>query len=220
MVVTVPNRAAYGGREYSIEEFARAWFDHWEIGAAGGDGELLNRGILLLVSRGDRVARIELGAEWGRGWDAYAQEIMDERIVPAFTLRKYNKGVVDGSWALLDLAARGPSGSPPGHLGRFLRTLAGPAFAHTPFPVWLSVLVFMSGLAMIILACRDLPNKKRLFLIGLILVAGALVFWMLLALFAVLFRSRSAGSSGGGFRSAGGFGGGGFSGGGGATGRW
>lgn len=44
----------------SVEQYARQLFDHWGPGFKDR-----NYGILLLVSVGDRKARIELGAGWG-----------------------------------------------------------------------------------------------------------------------------------------------------------
>lgn len=221
VVVTISGKGEYGGWEHSIEDFAREWFDHWEIGFTGEGGELRNQGILLLVSRGDRAARIELGADWGRGWDGYAQEIMDEQMVPAFARGDYNTGVTEGVWGLLDMAARGPEGTAPGHLSRIVHAVGGRAFMHTPVPVWVSLLLGLVGLGMVVQSQRKPEPDNTLLLLGLTLLVGAFIFWVLLFLIVVIFQSHFGNSSGGGgFGSAGGFGGGGFSGGGGATGRW
>lgn len=62
IVVTIEKMTNHNGdREMRIETFAHFLFDKWEIGIAkldGVDPEKLNRGILLLVSKGDRKARI------------------------------------------------------------------------------------------------------------------------------------------------------------------
>ena len=58
IVVTMSSLASHGAAFLTIEEYARRLFDEWGIGS-----EQRNYGMLLLVSQGDRQARIELGAE-------------------------------------------------------------------------------------------------------------------------------------------------------------
>lgn len=221
VVVTISGKGEYGGWDHSIEDFAREWFDHWGIGLTGADGEFRNQGILLLVSRGDRAARIELGADWGRGWDGFAQEIMDDRMVPAFARGDYDTGVTEGTWALLDMATRGPEGTAPDHLSRTVHAVGARAFVHTPVPAWASLLLALAGLGMVVQSRRKPETDRTLLLLGLTLLVGAFIFWVLLLLIAMIFPFHYGNSSGGGgFGSTGGFGGGGSSGGGGATGRW
>ena len=59
IVVTIGSMGQYGADRYTIEQYARALFDEWGVGF-----EEWNFGMLLLVSQGDRRARIELGASW------------------------------------------------------------------------------------------------------------------------------------------------------------
>lgn len=226
VVVTIPRRAEYGGQDQSIEDFARAWFGHWGIVARGPEGEERNHGILLLVSVHDRAARIELGADWGREWDAYAQHVMDRTIVPRFQTGDYGAGTLEGVRSLLTMARLGPSASPPDRAGRLLDSLTGGAVGRTPLPTALVVLLLAAGIGLFVLSFFMPEHRQSLLLAGAVLVVAALVIWVLLVLLALMFRGRSGhpggGGSGttGGFRSSGGFGGGGFSGGGGATGRW
>jgi uncharacterized protein len=77
VVVTIPSLAKYDGSD--IDSYARALFDKWGIGSQSN-----NYGILLLVSVGDRKARIELGAGWGGTKDETARMVMDDIIVPNF----------------------------------------------------------------------------------------------------------------------------------------
>ena len=58
VVVTIPSLAKYDAS--NIESYARGLFHNWGIGS-----QAHNYGVLLLVSVGDRKARIELGAAWG-----------------------------------------------------------------------------------------------------------------------------------------------------------
>ena len=63
LVVTIPSLDFHDACG-PIERYARALFDRWGIGAPER-----NLGMLLLVARGDRKARIELGRAWGRRKD-------------------------------------------------------------------------------------------------------------------------------------------------------
>ena len=75
----------------SIEEFATALFNKYGIGNLPK-----NDGVLLLIARKDRKARIELGAGYGRKRDADAAEIMQDAILPAFKKNRYAEGVTKG----------------------------------------------------------------------------------------------------------------------------
>ena len=75
---------AYGVAGYTIERYATALFNEWGIGS-----QQRNYGMLLLVSLGDRRARIELGAGWGLDYNRQSQNIMDSLIVPSFKQGAY-----------------------------------------------------------------------------------------------------------------------------------
>lgn len=62
IVVTIESISKYGSPGLRIETFARLLFDQWQIGPAKLVKTPWNYGILLLVSKNDRMARIELGA--------------------------------------------------------------------------------------------------------------------------------------------------------------
>jgi uncharacterized protein len=89
--VTIRSLAAMDASSRSIEGYARELFDHWGIGSQDR-----NVGMLLLVSLGDRKARIELGADWGGRHDAAAASVMQDLIVPAFKRGDYSTGIVAG----------------------------------------------------------------------------------------------------------------------------
>lgn len=101
VVVTIPSLAKYDGR--NIESYTRALFDNWGIGSQKG-----NYGILLLVSVGDRKARIELGAAWAGAKGDTARMIMQDIMVPNFKKGDYSSGILQGVQAL-DTMARGNS---------------------------------------------------------------------------------------------------------------
>ncbi len=241
MVVTIGSMARFGGEGYSIEKFARAWFNHWTIGS---------RGILLLVSRDDRKARIELGVDWGTRFDARAARIMDEDILPKFKKSDYSGGLADGVKALAAMAKTGPEGhdSIVDRAAAMVRGLGGPN-ARTPLPLY-AVLALLGIGTLMVLGCFfvEPPERYRVLLNGVGMIAAALVFWVVLSVIGVLALgwlllrygntssrrrdrgdgdawgartvSDSSGGDSGGGGSSGGDSGGGGSGGGGASGSW
>ncbi|MCA9987324.1 MAG: TPM domain-containing protein [Anaerolineales bacterium] len=106
-VVTIPSLADQNAADYSIERYAAALFSIWGIGSAEK-----NLGMLLVVSRDDRWARIELGADWDRSADNDAQKIMDNDIIPQFKVENYSAGIVNGVEGLAALAVAEPAPTP------------------------------------------------------------------------------------------------------------
>ena len=192
IVVTIESMAKHGGARLRIESFAMLLFNQWEIGHAKINDQTWNTGILLLISKLDRKARIELGAGWGREKDGLCRQIMDRLIIPDFKNDEFSKGIVAGVGAL-DKMARGK------------------ALPRRPRPWWhyaLVIGVIGLGIFMVVSMIRRGAS------------GWAWLFWG--AIFAVigylLYTTLTRSSRGGGF-SGGSFGGG-FSGGGGATGSW
>lgn len=108
IVVTIESMAQYGGQGMNIEKFAYELFNQWGIGYESVNGVAWNRGVLLLISRDDRKARIELGATWGRGADTYCQQVLDEQIIPNFKDGRFSQGILAGVVALDKLARNEP----------------------------------------------------------------------------------------------------------------
>lgn len=100
IVVTIESMAKHGGNDLRIETFATLLFDQWQVGLKKLGNQEWNTGILLLVSRDDRKARIELGAGWGRTEDALCQQIMDGHIIPQFKQGQFSAGITVGVEAL------------------------------------------------------------------------------------------------------------------------
>ena len=98
-VVTITSLSKHDANSYSVEDYARNLFDHWGIGYKDH-----NYGILLLISKEDRKARIELGAEWGRTQDHKMQKIMDRVIIPKFKENDFENGILEGVIALQNFA--------------------------------------------------------------------------------------------------------------------
>lgn len=194
IVVTIDSMANQGGAGLRIETYARMLFDQWGIGPEKIGDSPWNYGLLLLVSRDDRKARIELGAGWRHDQDVAAQHIMDSLIIPRFRQGDFSGGIVAGVDALDKLA-------------RNLRLPSKPVPASS----------FWIGAAGIALAVFTVISLGRRGSNGWAWLFWGVVFSIVGTLLYHLLTSR-LGSSGRGY-SGGSFGGG-FSGGGGATGSW
>ena len=217
VVVTINDMARYGWTG-SIETFATLWFNAWGIGAQD-----TNQGILLLISVGDRKARIELGKAWGDRWDGYSQGIMNDTIVPHFKNGAFARGTVEGVQALGEMARLTPYGVPPapGALRQIGQAWASDEKVSplSPLGIRLALPLLAVGILCLVLACFMPDQRKWLLWIGIGLIVLALALWLIVGVVALFSRGRRGGGSGGGYSSSSGFGGG-SSGGGGATGSW
>ena len=200
VVVTINSMAEHGVAGVKIETFARILFDQWQIGPANLQGKTWNNGMLLLVSKEDRKARIELGAGWGLAKNGVTQQIMDEQIIPQFKQGNFSAGITAGAESLEKMA----------------RGLELPKPAAIPAPWWqpwlmagLLVLAVVSIISLIRSGNRGWAWLGWGLALGLV---GTIIYQLLNN------NSNSSGSSGG--YSGGSFGGGGFSGGGGSSGSW
>lgn len=105
IVVTIKSMAAHTQEVRNIEAFAMLLLNQWGIGFHDEKtGKSWNYGILMLISKNDRRARIELGADWGHEKDALCQQIMNDHIVSRFKLGDYGGGIVAGVDALDKMA--------------------------------------------------------------------------------------------------------------------
>lgn len=217
VVVTVSRMDNYLPDSTGIESFARRWFDSWGIGS-----QAKNDGMLVLVSTGDRKARIELGAAWERRFDEFSKRLMDRKMVPEFKNANYGGGVLAAVQSLAEIAKAGSKASPPDQ-SLTDRILNHPimVFSREENPISKKggslavVLVAIVGLGCL-LAAIGLPEyRKRLVILGLVLVGIAIFFWIVAAI--LLMWGWVTGKVQ--IRGGGGFGGG-SSGGGGASGGW
>lgn len=183
VVVTVSSLAQYGASD--IEAYARALFDQWGIGYQD-----YNYGVLLLISAGDRKARIELGAAWAHRKDETARMIMQEIIIPQFKRGSYSTGILQGAQALDQMARELPVEVP------------GPWWQ--PWLFWGSIVL---GIAVAISLIRS--GYKGWGWALLFLIITVIIYVLFAALKIAAARGSRAGSFGGG-----------FGGGGGATGSW
>jgi uncharacterized protein len=176
-VVTINSLAGHDAVTLSIEQYATALFDNWGIG-----WQDRNYGILLLISNGDRKARIELGADWGREFDYQAQQVMDELIVPAFKRGDFSGGIADGVRGL-NAMARGLELPKP----------------KSPWWFWPALI---GGLILVVVMIVNLFKSGRTgWAWALIAALGVILFFIIRAM---LSSSGSGGGFGGGSSGGGG----------------
>jgi uncharacterized protein len=218
VVVTIDSMAEHGGEGLRIETFATLLYDQWQVGQEKLDGRDWNLGVLLLVSRSDRRARIELGAGFGRRQDAECRRIMDEEIVPRFKQGDDSSGILAGVESLDRMVRRFV-----GHDDRSTSTQA--PGSSRPMPAddatsWRPILVTAGLTALLLFTIVSFVRRGE--------SGWAWLFWGVVLsavgtiLLTMLTRGRRWSGSGGGFGGSfgGGSFGGGFSGGGGASGSW
>ena len=176
-VVTISSLASRDAVTLSIEQYATALFNNWGIG-----WQDRNYGILLLISKGDRKARIELGADWGGEYDYQAQQVMDKLIVPAFKRGDFSAGIADGVRGL-DAMARGLELPKP----------------KSPWWFWPALI---GGLVLIIVMIVNLFKSGRTgWAWALIAALGVVLFFIIRAM---LSSAGSGGGFGGGSSGGGG----------------
>ncbi|MFH1620075.1 MAG: TPM domain-containing protein [bacterium] len=90
-VVTVTSLADHDAAGQTIEGFAYDLFNAWGIGSQNR-----NYGILILVSKNDRKARIELGSGWGHKHNYQSEQVMQNLILSHFRRGDYSQGIAQG----------------------------------------------------------------------------------------------------------------------------
>ncbi|WP_198168817.1 TPM domain-containing protein [Bordetella flabilis] len=183
-------------RGVPIEDFGYQLGRRWGIGQKGKDN-----GALLIVSRDDRKVRIEVGYGLeGQLTDAISSAIINQIIVPAFSQGNYNKGILDGTAAIVKVLGGDPDAV------QVQPQVAAEREGPTSIPVFF-ILLFV-----VLAVMSRLGGRRR----------GGVLPGMILG---GMLGSRGGfggfGGRGGGFGGGGGFsGGGGGFGGGGASGNW
>lgn len=100
IVVTIDSFLSYTDGEYlGIEAYSKKLFNFWRIGHA-----VHNYGVLVLIAKNDKIARIQLGGGWGFIYDDHAQKIMGETMIPLFEKNEFSEGITQGVVALDKLA--------------------------------------------------------------------------------------------------------------------
>ncbi|MDA5092974.1 TPM domain-containing protein [Aliiroseovarius sp. KMU-50] len=89
-VVTLKSLSDHG-YDGPIEPFATGLFNSWGVGNAAR-----NDGLMMLVVRGDRQMRIEVGSGYGASLDGPMQRVIDHTILPEFRDGDYVNGILSG----------------------------------------------------------------------------------------------------------------------------
>jgi uncharacterized protein len=211
----------------SLEDFSIRTVDAWKTGQKGKDN-----GVLLLVSKGDRKVRIEVGRGLeGVLTDLLAGRIVDQVITPRFKAGQMDEGFEAGISAIIS-ATR----------GEFQSTGQNPRRAHRGgqssllnYLIFFAILVGFLGrlskpvgavtgaMLLPLFAFLGVSSSLGWLILLLLIPTGALLGLLLPILFANAgtggFFMGGGGGFGGDSGGFGGFGGGGF-GGGGASGSW
>jgi len=199
-----------------VEDFSIRTVEAWKIGQKGKDN-----GVLLLVSKGDRKIRIEVGRGLeGVLTDLLAGRIVDQVISPYFKAGQLDQGFAAGVSAIIS-ATRGEFKG----TGSSSRGTRSGQSSLLPYLIFFAILVGFLGrlskpvgaltgaVLLPLFAFLGLSSPLGWLLLLLLIPGGALLGLLLPILFA------NAGHGGGFYMGGGGFGGGGF-GGGGASGGW
>jgi uncharacterized protein len=130
--------------------------------------------VLLLISKIDRKARIELGKHYGYSRDNDASRIMQNVIIPQFKNGDYPGGIVGGTEAIIE-------------------EFAG---MQVTFP-WRIVGIAIAGLICLIIGISCIKSGKRGW--GYVFIGLAIILFLLAVylFFEMLKHSNTSGGSGG-----------------------
>lgn len=213
----------------AIEQYSIRVAENWKLGRADVDD-----GVILLIAKNDRKMRIEVGYGLeGAIPDAYAKRIIEQIIKPEFRSGDFYHGITKGVAALEDLI-RGEELPEPTHSTQNSKQKTIGKYLNGLFPI-LIIVVAIGNFTL-----KKLLGKKvgSVVFAIVILIAGWLLFNLIIGfvmsivLTAIMGSSGRGGRGGGGMWYGGGFGGGGSSfgggfsggggsfGGGGASGGW
>lgn len=218
VVLTVPSLEGD-----TIEGFSIKTAQEWGIGQKGKDN-----GVLLVVSKGDREVRIEVGRGLeGVLTDALSGRIIDHVIVPEFKKGDFNAGVEQGAETIM-AAVRGEykgEGGAGGGSSEMDDETSALLFGSVICLVIMSILRFLPGVVRAGLGGVGMGILAAVFSSGIGMILMMVPVGVVLGIIApYIFRGGAGGGTWGGGGSSGG--GGGFSGGGGSfsgggsSGKW
>jgi len=189
----------------AIEQYSIRVVEQWKLGREGIDD-----GVLLIVAKNDRKMRIEVGFGLeGAIPDAYAKRVIEQIIKPEFRSGDFYHGIAKGVAALEDLI-RGEELPEPTHATQSSEQNSISKYLNGLFPI-LIIVVAIGNFAL-----KKVLGKKAgsiVFAI-IVLIAGWLLFNLIIGFVMSIILTAIMGSSGRGGRGGGGMWyGGGFSGG-------
>lgn len=143
IVVTLRSLADHAPQGATPEDYARALFNHWQIGHARVNGQPWDTGILVLWVQDMGRIRVELGRGWGHAKDEETARILAERMRPRREAGDVAGGLVATVEALATMARQRPLPQ--------AATLPRAAPASTTEDARLHPLLIPGGLALVIL---------------------------------------------------------------------
>lgn len=156
-LVTFAHLSTYGHTD--VEAATRALASAW-----GLDGD----DMMLLISVGDRKARIQLGRDWGNRYDAECSQTMRDVIVPACKIADYKMALGRGATALHGLAERGPRGAVSVGFTQRLETGMSHYFPFCMVPWPLAAVLMLAGVLCFIAALAGwVKDSDRVPMVGL-----------------------------------------------------
>ena len=195
VVVTISSKAEFNASGKGIERVAHDLFDFWQIGKRDKNDNLINQGILLLVSVGDRKARIELGGDWGRAWDDHCDDIMQRSIVKRFKSGDYSGGILAGVEKLAEMGKAGPDSDPSALSSSFFENMDEPINQISPIPKIWALLAIGVGFLLVLLGLVVPEYRMTLIVAGLVIIALVVLFKLLIWGIVIIVGLMSKGKS-------------------------
>ena len=90
-ILTIQSTSDYDPSAPSIETFATGLFNDWGIGSPER-----NTGVLMLIVLDTQEIRLELGRDYGIAYNAVAQAVINESMLPRFSEGDLEGGLTDG----------------------------------------------------------------------------------------------------------------------------
>jgi uncharacterized membrane protein YgcG len=89
-LVTVKSVEDYGGKAADIDSFSEGLLKEWGIGSQG------DKGIIMLVSTGDRRIKIQTSGAFGPEYDDLMMGVVNKKVIPFFKQGSYGRGIYEG----------------------------------------------------------------------------------------------------------------------------
>ncbi len=108
MGVATVTRLSQQGIDREADQFTEEWVREWGLDSDGN-----GRWVLVVLSVGDRRARILLGPEWDRGFERISQRMVLKGMVPHFKYGRYQNGLLWGAEKIRVELSKGLLHGPP-----------------------------------------------------------------------------------------------------------
>ena len=167
-VVTISSLERMGADPaLGLDPYARELFKHWSVASAKED-----RGVLMVLSRDDRQARVLLGAGWPAVQQVTAKAAADEILLPALKTGRVGDSVlaainhIDAMFVAAGYSSEMPAGA-AGAAGGKLAPVQQPAAAPPPpsfvnamgVGAWVAIVVV--GAVLVVVAVLAVLATKR-----------------------------------------------------------